>query len=130
MKDMVATGLRLTGTRLRAGVWEGVLEAKTGTAAPALEVMHLDAPLAGVSLSPDPAFPGRFAVAVPIPVELLSDGVQTFLVRDSASGATLASFAIVAGQPLDHDLRAEIDLLRAELDMLKKAFRRHCRETM
>jgi hypothetical protein len=26
-------------------------------------------------------------------------------------------------------LRAEVDLLRAELDMLKRAFRRHCVET-
>ena len=27
------------------------------------------------------------------------------------------------------DLRAEMDLMRAELDMLKRAFRRHCVET-
>ena len=36
----------------------------------------------------------------------------------------------LAGEALAHDIRAEIDLLRAELDMLKRAFRRHCLETM
>jgi hypothetical protein len=30
---------------------------------------------------------------------------------------------------LDEDIRAEVDLLRAELDLLKRAFRRHCSET-
>ena len=69
------------------------------------------------------------APSVPIPTALLSDGVQTFLVRDPATGATLGHFTIVTGVPLEDDIRAEIDLLRAELDMLKKAFRRHCVET-
>jgi hypothetical protein len=55
--------------------------------------------------------------------------VQTFLVREAGSGATLGHFTIVAGVPLEADLRAEVDLLRAELDMLKKAFRRHCVES-
>ena len=44
--------------------------------------------------------------------------------------ARLASFTVVMGQPLDEDIRAEMALLRAELDMLKRAFRRHCVETM
>ncbi|TCP40608.1 hypothetical protein [Rhodovulum marinum] len=130
MRDTGATGLRLTATRLRAGVWEGVLDGAAGEAPPAIEVVHLETPLSGVTLTPDADLPGRYAVRVPIPADLLSDGVQTFVVREAAGGATLASFAIVAGAPLDHDLRAEIDLLRAELDLLKKAFRRHCVETM
>jgi hypothetical protein len=41
----------------------------------------------------------------------------------------LGSFSIVAGDALAEDIRAELSLLRAELDMLKKAFRRHCVET-
>ena len=36
---------------------------------------------------------------------------------------------IVTGVAMEDDVRAEIDLLRAELDMLKRAFRRHCLET-
>ena len=46
-----------------------------------------------------------------------------------AGGEVLASFTLVAGVPLEEDLRAEISLLRAELDLLKKAFRRHVTET-
>ena len=35
----------------------------------------------------------------------------------------------IAGEAVSDDLRAEVELLRAELDMLKRAFRRHCLET-
>ena len=64
------------------------------------------------------------------PGRLLSDGVQTFLISDPDTGEKLASFAVLAGDALGDDIRAEMDLLRAELDMLKRAFRRHCVETM
>ena len=37
---------------------------------------------------------------------------------------------MITGEPVEDDLRGEIDLLRAELDMLKRAFRRHCIDTM
>jgi len=68
-------------------------------------------------------------VRLPIPAAILSEGVQTILFRDPASGETLARLTRVTGVPLEEDLRAELDLLRAELDMLKRAFRRHCVET-
>ncbi|MDA8740151.1 hypothetical protein N9M73_03340 [Rhodobacteraceae bacterium] len=41
----------------------------------------------------------------------------------------LARFTLIGGDLVDQDLRAEIDLLRAELDLLKRAFRRHCADT-
>jgi hypothetical protein len=117
----------LTKTRIRAGVWEGVL---TGVAtAPALDVLHLEQPIAGVTVTSIVDRPGEFAVQVPIPAELLSEGVQTFLIRNSGTGQTLAHFTIITGVAMEDDVRAEIDLLRAELDMLKRAFRRHCLET-
>jgi len=119
--------MRLTKTRIRAGHWEGVL---SGAAAqPALEVIHLEAVLPGVVVRAVPGRSGEWAVKVPIPPEALSDGVQTFLIRDSASGAKLAHFTVITGVAMEDDLRAEIDLLRAELDLLKRAFRRHCLET-
>ena len=64
------------------------------------------------------------AVRVPIPAVLLSDGVQTVILSDAATGERLSSFAILAGDALSEDIRAEVDLIRAELDMLKSAFRR------
>jgi hypothetical protein len=119
-------GLKLTQTRIRAGVWEGVLTG-AGPTAPRIEVLHLEQPLTGVTIAPVPGRDGDFAVRVPIPAEVLSEGVQTFLIRSGAE--TLAHFTIITGVAMEDDLRAEIDLLRAELDMLKRAFRRHCLET-
>ncbi|MCO8144742.1 hypothetical protein NHN26_05835 [Rhodovulum tesquicola] len=122
--------MRLTPTRLQAGIWEGVLEAGPAAVPPGIEALHQGRPLPGLRLTPDPGRPGRYGLALPIPAEILSDGVQTCVIRDRATGAMLASFAILAGQPLDHDLRAEIELLRAELDLLKRAFRAHCVEAI
>ncbi len=109
--------MTLTGTRIVAGVWEGILTG-AGAEAPGLEVTHLGRALAGVQVGA--ADNASFLVRVPIPAELLHDGVQTFLI--SAQGRTLAHFTVITGVAMEDDLRAE-------LDMLKRAFRRHCVET-
>ncbi|WP_343080627.1 hypothetical protein [Ostreiculturibacter nitratireducens] len=118
----------LTKTRIHAGRWEGLLEVSADEP-PGIAVTHLGEPVPGHAVDPLPGAEGKWTLSVPIPAELLSDGVQTFVISDAETGERLASFAIVAGEPLEDDLRAEIDLLRAELDLLKKAFRRHCAET-
>lgn len=128
MTDAGARDVMLEGARIAAGRWEAELVAPGLAEAPAIEVWHRDARLDGVSLGA-PSAPGRWPVSVPIPSALLSDGVQTFVVRETATGLALGHFTIVTGAPLEDDIRAEIELLRAELDMLKKAFRRHCVET-
>lgn len=120
--------LTLSKTRIQAGFWEGVLTGATER--PELEVTHLAKPVPGITVREDPQEAGQFLVRVPIPAELLSEGVQTFIITDKESGEQLDSFAIVTGQPIEEDYRAEMDLLRAELDLLKMAFRRHCVETM
>lgn len=118
---------RLTKTRIRAGVWEGVL---SGTAQkPELSVTLMDQPVAGVIVASMPDQPESWSVQVPIPAAVLSEGVQTFVMTNPATGARLGHFTVITGVAMEDDLRAEIDLLRAELDMLKKAFRRHCVET-
>ncbi|MFN3969913.1 MAG: hypothetical protein ACK4GO_00990 [Gemmobacter sp.] len=122
------TEITLTQTRIRAGVWEGVLTGAATT--PRIEALHLETVLPGLTVVPVPDRPGDHAVRLPIPVAALSEGVQTVILRDAETGARLAHFTIVAGVPLEEDIRAEMDLLRAELDMLKRAFRRHCLETM
>jgi hypothetical protein len=121
MSDLI-----LTKTSLIAGVWQGVLTGHTGTAPPQLRVTHLDRDLSDVTLQSEP---GQWAVSVPIPAALISDGVHSFVIQDATSGTVLSRFSIVAGDVLAEDIRAEMDLLRAELDMLKRAFRRHCVET-
>ena len=67
---------------------------------------------------------------VPVPSRLISDGVQTFLINDMEAGETIGDFALLSGDALAHDIRVEMSLLREELDLLKRAFRRHCLETM
>jgi len=120
----------LTKTRLFEGVWEGVLTyGGTGNFQPQIEVTHLQTPVGGVEVTEKPE-ENLWVVRVPIPAEMIADGVQTFLIRDKRSGETLNSFALLSGEALSYDIRAEVILLREELDMLKRAFRRHCLETM
>ena len=114
----------LTKTRLFQGVWEGVLISKEQ---PSLVATHLNKPMHGLELTKTEE--GKWSVRLPIPAELIGDGMQTFIISDSKTGQSLASFAFLGGDALAEDIRAEVDLLRAELDMLKRAFRRHCVET-
>ncbi|MCU0817409.1 MAG: hypothetical protein MUF74_13480 [Cypionkella sp.] len=119
---------RLTKTRIRAGVWEGVLTGAENK--PALEVLLLERLVQGVTVDPVTDRPGDWLVRVPVPPEALNEGVQTFLIREAGQSETLAHFTIITGVAMEDDMRAEVDLLRQELDMLKRAFRRHCLETM
>lgn len=110
---------------IRGGAWHANLTLPEEHGLPRITVRHLDQALDRVSVSADPEQAGLWKIRAPIPSELLNDGVHTFLVVDEESGETLDSFAIVTGTILEQDVRAEIALLRAELDMLKGAFRRH-----
>ena len=122
--------LMLVKTRIHAGIWEGVLSGGFGTGeAPEIVVTHLEKPVNTVAVTADTDNPGTWNVKIAIPPDLLSDGVQTFVIWDAGTEEKLDSFAIVTGEPLEDDIRAELDLMRAELDLLKKAFRRHCVET-
>ncbi len=123
------SAFELSKTRLFEGVWEGVLTAiDDSEAQPDLGVTHLDKPLGDLNLKETGA-PNQWAVRIPIPVELIGDGAQTFLIFDKDTGETLDSFTIIAGDAVTDDIRAEVALLRAELDLVKRAFRRHCVET-
>lgn len=122
--------LKLTKTRLFEGVWEGILTQEgEGNLQPKIEVTHLQNQVDGVEVTEKPD-EGFWVVRVPIPPHMIADGVQTFLIRDARSGNTLESFALMSGDAMSYDIRAEMTLLREELDMLKRAFRRHCLETM
>ena len=122
--------LQLTKTRLVEGVWHGVLTLPdtAGSQPPAISVTHQGVALAGVDVVENRA-DNHWEVRVPIPAQLISDGLQSFVISNPDTGETLESFAILAGDALADDIWAEIGLLRAELDMLKRAFRRHCAET-
>ena len=124
------SAVRMTKTVLRAGVWHAQAARTDGAdhPAPTLSAWHDDTELAGPEVAPG-QHPGTWDLRLALPPELLSDGVQTVLIRDGETGDTAEAIRILAGSALGEDIRAEVALLRAELDMLKRAFRRHCVET-
>lgn len=114
---------------LKGGVWQGLL---TCDQAPGrLLLVHLGDRVAEARVSPEGT--GQWRVEVAIPSNRLADGVQAFLLLEDGgaagmplqSGARhLGSLTLVAGEMLDDDLRAELNLMRSELDLLKKELRR------
>jgi len=63
-------------------------------------------------------------VRLAIPTGMIGEGMQTFLLVDTATSDVVDRLPILVGGMVEEDLRAELDLMRAELDLLKKAFRR------
>ncbi|MEP1767094.1 MAG: hypothetical protein ABJJ53_10725 [Sulfitobacter sp.] len=122
------TNLVLTKTKMRQGIWEGLLTGGTNDALPKLNVTHQGNTVQNVSVDMLEAGQGH-CVRIPIPVEAIADGLQTLLIEDADTDEKVGSISLIAGEALGDDLRVEVDLLRAELDMLKRAFRRHCLET-
>lgn len=121
------SGFTLTRSRIRAGLYEGELVANgRNLDLPRIELVLLGEHLADAKITPNATDARRWLVEARIPPSALSDGTLTFLLRTVDGHDTLDAFAVVAGEPLHEDLRAEIDLIRAELDMLKRAFRSHC----
>jgi len=122
--------LKLTKIRMRNGLWEGRIHgADLNGMPPPVGVRYLDEPVEGVRLSEN-RDDSCWDISIPIPKHALTDGVHSFVIFDESNGEKLGDFCLIAGEPLSDDLRAEVELLRAELDMLKRAFRRHCLETM
>ena len=116
----------LTRVRLQGGRYEGLF---TGAGDTVLEALHEGKIVAVAQLAPDETAQGRFRVALDLPPSVIGEGVQVITLRSAASGAALDRITLMAGAPLDEDIRAEVALLRDELEMLKRAFRRHCSET-
>jgi hypothetical protein len=119
--------LTLTPTKMRQGVWLGLLH-QSGSGVPQIKVTHLNIEVPDVKVTENEA-EGHWLLQVPIPAGAIADGVQVFVIADGIDGEKLGDFTIIAGEALGDDIRAEVELLRAELDMLKRAFRRHCVET-
>ncbi|MDU8929405.1 hypothetical protein RXV86_18580 [Alisedimentitalea sp. MJ-SS2] len=123
--------MTLGATQMKEGVWEALLRRdreEDHADLPRIGVTLGNAEVEGVEVIPDQQ--GGYVLRVTVPKYAICDGVQTFLITDKVSGEKIGSFTLIAGEALGDDVRAEMDLLRAELDMLKRAFRRHCLETM
>ncbi|WP_171132762.1 MULTISPECIES: hypothetical protein [unclassified Ruegeria] len=108
----------LTPIRLNNGVWEGRL---TSDAPPEVEILYCGKTLTDFELTQDGA---EWVLQLTVPTETLSDGVHTILIQNAATHEKLGDITIIAGQPADDSLLAELSLLRAEVDLLKRVVRR------
>src|SRR5690606_6237755 len=113
----------------KGGIWQGVIrrDERPGR----LVLVHMGCRVAEAQIKPEAK--GHWHVAVGIPTGRLSDGVQSFLlVEDQGAegepprpdARQLGSLTLVAGELLQNDLRAELSLLRSELELVKKELRR------
>ena len=116
----------LTRMRLANGVWEGLLSGRR-LDPPRLRLRHRDDLIGEVETQAAEEAGGWF-VRFRLPLDRLSDGVQTFVIENAETGQALAHETVIAGEDAATDMRAELDMLRAELDILKRAFRAHCRD--
>ncbi|MDO5529777.1 MAG: hypothetical protein Q4F71_10280 [Paracoccus sp. (in: a-proteobacteria)] len=117
---------------LQGGIWSGLLSREVPPAA-----IHLVHAAEIVGTAQITAEGGAYRIDAAIPAARLSDGMQTFLLveqqgeasdaRADSGAPVMARLHILAGRPLDQDMKAEIELLRAELDLLKREFRRLAR---
>lgn len=118
---------------LRGGVWRGQI---TRARPPGrILLVHMAEVLAEAEVTP--RGDGAWQVSVGLSADRLTDGAATFALHEDAGapgeplqpGSTiLATLPLIAGKALHRDLRAELTLLRAELDLLKREFRRHAAE--
>lgn len=113
---------------LKGGVWQGHLSGVTAPPPRVVLIQHAEI-LTDARLTADAA--GGWRVEVDIPAQALSDGMQTLLLKTAATGQdsgpdghVLARLSLLAGDPLDEDLVAEIAALRAELELVKRELRR------
>jgi hypothetical protein len=118
---------KVTKIKMQQGVWHGIVTGDSG-APLKIDVSHENMVLTNIELDHD-AVAGHWTLVIPIPPSAVADGVQTLIIRDITADRIIGHITLLAGEALGEDLRAEMDLMRAELDMLKRAFRRHCAET-
>ncbi len=113
-------------SKMMNGVWEALLLAPGRKTAPPLVAKHRQKELEGLEVKRS-ANNTHWLLRLPIPVEILSDGVQTVMIERTDTGEIVGSFALISGESDSFDIRAELDLLRAELDLLKTTVRRALR---
>ena len=78
------TSLTLTKTKMRQGIWEGLLTGASKDTSPKLDVVHQGSQVQDVTVNALENGDG-FAVCVPIPQEAIADGMQTILISDPIS---------------------------------------------
>jgi hypothetical protein len=115
-------GWTLERLRLAAGRWEGRLTGPEGAAPPRLIVTWAEAVIAEPEIKAVGA--GRWTVSFALPPEVMTDGTQVVAIGPPG-GDPLCRDRLAFGDALADDLGAEIAALRIEVEVLKRAVRRH-----
>jgi hypothetical protein len=116
------TDWTLVRLRLAAGLWEGRLAGPAGAEPPPLAATCDGVEIAAPQTVPEG--PGAWSVAFRLPPEVIADGTRTLAIGPRG-GEPLCRETLAFGDPLEADLRAELAALRTDLELLKRAFRRH-----
>jgi hypothetical protein len=119
--------LKLTKTRMLEGMWQGIITG-SGDTKPDIAVTHGNADVPDFKLAKSDSA-DHWSLTIPVPASAIADGIQVIVVTDNDAGQKIGDVVIIGDEVTNIDQRAELELLRAELDMLKRAFRRHCVET-
>ena len=106
------------------GMWRGLLTAEKSGAYPTFSVELNGAVVEGTRISAGPS-DREWVIDIPIPNDAIGDGVYTFLIFVEGNSVSVGSYCISAGRAMEYDLQAEVALLREELEILIRAFRRH-----
>ncbi len=105
---------------LDSGQWRVVLHDPRGR--PEVEVWLGEQRLPGLVVTEEA--PGQWRAQLPVPVDVLSDGVHVLVLRSGTTGRVLGHLPVSAGVAASADLADEVAVLRAELEMVKAALRR------
>ncbi len=119
--------LNLTKTRMLEGMWQGIITG-AGDTKPDIAVSHANTNVPDFQLFRDEAA-NHWVLTIPVPATAVADGIQTILIVDRLADVKIGEIVLIGDDLSNGSLQAEMELLRAELDMLKRAFRRHCIET-
>ena len=111
--------------RLVAGLWEGRLAGPAGAAPPPLVCVWRGEEIAAPVI--EAAGDGLWTVRLRLPAAVMTDGTHVFAIGPRGE-PPLCLETLAFGDPLAGDLRSELEALRAELALLKRAFRRHLAE--
>lgn len=110
---------------LKEGKLTAIVEVEPkGALMPIMELVLGNRVLGYADVQPVADEMGVHMIYVDVPAEAMNDGIQTLILRCEGAPDAVATLPMMSGDVLPYDLTAELDLLRAELDMLKKAVRR------
>lgn len=108
--------------RLAAGRWEGRLTGPEGALPPDLAAVWAGAEIAAPQVTAAGA--GQWTVTVALPPAIMSDGLQVLAIGPRGEDP-LCLERLGFGEALADDPFAALEALRTEVEVLKRALRRH-----